>query len=112
MLKNIAAAVHPWSLAIPEAIHPLYPGSREQMHKLATHHRGRREFFVDRWLMHNIVCCEELASTRQRQVVAGQWRAFIACNKGPCMETCPCVTTLLIERQTHQSLNTSKIHTP
>ena len=111
MLKNIAAAVNPWSLAIPEAIHPLDPGPGEQVHKLAAHHRGRPEFFIDRWLMHNMVRCEELAGTRQRQIVSGQRRAFITCNKGPCMESCPCVTALLIERQTHQSLNTGKIHT-
>src|SRR5918911_873234 len=112
MLQDIAAAVHTWSLAIPEAIDPLNPGPGEQVHKLAAHHRGGAEFFVDRWLMHNIMRFEELADTRQRQIVSPQWRAFIAGNKGPCAESCPCVTALLIQRETHQSLNTSKIHTP
>src|SRR5262249_18296089 len=72
MLKNIAAAVHPWSLAIPEAIHPLDPGPGEQVYQLAAHYRGRREFFIDRWLMHNVVRFKELAGTRQGQIVAGQ----------------------------------------
>src|SRR5262249_15286386 len=112
VLKNIAAAVHPWSLAIPDAIYPLDPSPREQVHQLAAHHRSRREFFVDRRLMHNMVRFEKLAGTRQGQIVAGEWRAFVAGNKGPGVESCPCVTTLLIERQTHQSLNTSQIDTP
>src|SRR5262249_34042246 len=98
MLQDIAVAVYTWSLAIPEAIDSLDPGPGEQVHQLAAHHCSRAEFFIDRWLMYNIVRFEELAGTRQRQIVPRQWRAFIACDKGPCAESCPCVTTLLIQR--------------
>ena len=73
MFKNIAAAVNPWPFSIPEAVHTLKAGAWEQVYKLASHHRCGAEFFVDGWLVHDMVCCEELTSTCQRQIISGQW---------------------------------------
>src|SRR5438132_10945810 len=72
MFKNITAAVNPRPLPIPDAVHALNAGTREQVHELAAHHRRGAKLFVDGWLVHDIVGLEELTSTCQRQIVAGQ----------------------------------------
>ena len=79
------------------------------MHKLAAHHRRGAEFFIDGWLVHDVVGLEELTDTCQGQIVAGQRRPFITRNKSSGMQSCPGIATLLIERQAHQSLNTCKV---
>src|SRR5215813_2127021 len=72
MFKNITAAVNPWPLPIPDTVHALNTGPWKQVHKLATHHRRGAEFFIDGWLVDDIVGREEVTGTCQRQIVAGQ----------------------------------------
>src|SRR5215510_4240951 len=112
MFKNITAAVNPWPLAIPDAVHTLNAGTWEQVHELASHHRRGTELFVDGWLVYDIVGLEELTGTCQRQIVASQRRPFITRNKSSGMQSCPRIATLLIESQAHQSLNTRKVYAP
>src|SRR5215475_14518087 len=92
MLKNITTAVNSRSLAIPEAVHPFHAGTWEQVHELAAHHRCGTEFFVNGRLVHDIVGLEELTGTGQRQIVAGQRRPLIPCNKSPGMQSGPRIT--------------------
>jgi len=61
MFKNIAAAVNPWSFPIPDAVYALNAGTWKEVYELTAHHRCGAEFFVDGWLVHNIVSLEELA---------------------------------------------------
>ena len=77
VFKNVAAAVNPWPLPIPDAVHALNAGAWEQVYELAAHHRRGAKFFVDGRPVHNIVGLEELTGTCQRQIVAGQRRPFI-----------------------------------
>jgi hypothetical protein len=110
MFKNISAAVNPWPLPIPDAVHALNTGTWEQVHELASHHRRGAEFFIDGWLVHNIVGLEELTGTCQCQIVAGSGDPSYPVIKAPVCSPALRITTLLIERQTHQSLNTCEIH--
>src|SRR5262245_36393927 len=110
MFKNIAAAFIPWPLPIPDAVNALNTGPWEQVHELGAQHRRGAEFVIDGWRVHNIVGLKELASPCQCHIVSSQRSTFIPCNKNPSMHSCLRITTLWIEKQTHQSLNACEIH--
>src|SRR5215471_21135951 len=59
MFKNITAAVNPWPLPIPDTVHAGDAGTWKQVHQLAAHHRRGPEFFIDGWLVDDIVGLEE-----------------------------------------------------
>ena len=72
MLKNVPAAVDAWPFAIPETIDPVYIGARKEMDALTTHDRGGGEFFVDPWLMDDVMLVQQAADAGESQVIAAQ----------------------------------------
>jgi hypothetical protein len=109
MFEHISAAVHPRTLAVPNAVHPVELRTGKHLENLAAHHRCGPELFIDGGLVHDVMFFEKMPHTGQGQIIPGQWRAFVPGDESARAHLIAGIATMLIDRQPHQRLNTRQI---
>ncbi len=106
VLEDVAAAVHPGTLAVPDGEHAVVFRVRVQVDLLRAPDRGRGEVFVDAGLEFDVVLVEELLRLPQRLVEAAERRAAIAGNESGGVQARGEIADPLQHRQAHQGLRT------
>src|SRR5919109_4527623 len=81
VLEGIAAAVDPWSLAVPHGEHAVVFGAGEQTNLLAAPNRCCAELLVDRRLKADVVAVEKPTGAPQSLVEPTQRRTAVSRNK-------------------------------
>ena len=104
VLEHVRRAVHPGTLAVPQAEHALLLCTRQQPDLLRAPHGGGGEVLVDAGLEDDVVRVEVLAGRPQCEVVAAERAAAVAGDEAGGVVAGGTVAPSLQQRQAHQGL--------
>ena len=111
MAENVAAAVDPRALAVPDAedaVYLLFIGQRVENGR--AENGGSGDLFIQAGTKVDVVFIEQLLLAHERQIIAAQRRTLITRDERARLEPGLAVAAHLIDRQTDQGLDASQVH--